>query len=177
GGHVHAVGLHPGVEGIGAGAVAGAHRYQSSARAGDRPSADAFDAWMQANGVHVATGKPATPASSALPPAAAAAGGTDDSRPLVQASTPTPSPSSAASVAAAASQVQLQVASFSSRDNAQKALARLQAAGIRTASVSDIVQGGRTWWRLRVGADSTAADNLSGRIAALGFGQPQVVRE
>lgn len=72
----------------------------------------------------------------------------------------------------------LQVASFSSRDNAARAMGQLSSAGIVGASLSDIVSGGRTLWRLRVPAsDPTTAAELAGRIAGLGFGSPQIVRD
>jgi len=72
----------------------------------------------------------------------------------------------------------LQVASFSSRDNAARALGQLSSAGIAGASLSDIVSGGRTLWRLRVPAsDHDSAAELAGRIAGLGFGRPQLVRD
>ena len=72
----------------------------------------------------------------------------------------------------------LQVASYASRDNAERALARLNAADITGAQISDIVSKGRTLWRLRVGAaDAASAEALATRIAVLGFGQPQRVRE
>ena len=70
------------------------------------------------------------------------------------------------------------MASFSSRDNAARALGQLSSAGIVGASLSDIVSGGRTLWRLRVPAhDQNNATELAGRIAGLGFGVPQVVRD
>jgi len=89
------------------------------------------------------------------------------------------STASAASVPAALPPaLQLQVASFSSRDNADRALARLLAAGISDARLSDASSQGRVLWRLRVGApDPAAAEALAGRIVGLGFGRPQVVRE
>ncbi|MNN28975.1 RlpA-like protein precursor [compost metagenome] len=72
----------------------------------------------------------------------------------------------------------LQVASFSSRDNAARALGQLSSAGIAGATLSDIVSGGRTLWRLRVPAsDQATAAELAGRIAGLGFGSPQIVRD
>lgn len=72
----------------------------------------------------------------------------------------------------------LQVASFSNRDNATRALAQLGSAGIAGATLSDVVSGGRTLWRLRVGADDlAAAAELAARIAGLGFGKPQIVRD
>lgn len=144
-----------------------AARYQAAARPGDAPSADGFEAWMQANGVRVATGKPGSPASVSAAAAASTA-------------VPPPAPASAVPQAAAASSpaVQLQVASFSSRDNADRALARLTAAGIADARLSDVPSQGRTLWRLRVGApDAATAEALAGRIAGLGFDRPRVVRE
>jgi rare lipoprotein A len=150
-------------------------------------SADRFSAWMQTQGVHVATGKPGTPVASAsqagadAKPAAVAA-----ARPAVApaaASKPArPAPRATESTSGgygeAAMAVLLQVASFASRDNAEKAVARLVAAGIPTASLSDVIAGGRTLWRVRVGAaDNDGADALASRITGLGFSRPQVVRE
>jgi len=41
-----------------------------------------------------------------------------------------------------------------------------------------VIAGGRTLWRVRVGAaDNAGADALAARIAGLGFSRPQVVRE
>ncbi|MCL7715024.1 septal ring lytic transglycosylase RlpA family protein [Stenotrophomonas mori] len=74
--------------------------------------------------------------------------------------------------------VLLQVASFSSRENATRALGRLSSAGIHGGILSDVVAGGRTLWRLRVPADDLAmAAELAGRIAGLGLGSPQIVRD
>ncbi|WP_256050545.1 SPOR domain-containing protein, partial [Xanthomonas translucens] len=72
----------------------------------------------------------------------------------------------------------LQVASFANRENANRALSQLASAGIVGASVSDIVSGGRTLWRLRVAAeDHGRATELASRIAGLGFGRPQIVKD
>ena len=143
-------------------------RYHVTAEKDVAPSADEFEAWMQSHGVRVATGKPATPASA---PAAMVA----------RASSPQAIPPASVSMTTAAvspSDVQLQVASFASRENADRALARLNAAGIDRASLSDVDNNGRKLWRLRVGAtDHAAASEIAGRIAGLGFGQPQLVRE
>ncbi len=87
----------------------------------------------------------------------------------------TPAPGPAARALGA---ILLQVASFSSRDNATRALGQLNAAGIAGATLSDVVSGGRTLWRLRVPADDLAkATELAGRIAGLGFGSPQLVHD
>ena len=84
----------------------------------------------------------------------------------------------AAPVALPPDPVVVQVASFSTRPNAERALAQLQAAGIEGGQLLDFVINGQTWWRLRVGpvAGATAA-GLADRIAGLGFGQPQLLRE
>ena len=74
--------------------------------------------------------------------------------------------------------VTLQVASFSTRPNAESALARLRAAGIAGAQVSDFVVDGRTFWRVRIGPVSGSdALGLAERVSGLGFGQPQWLRE
>jgi len=126
---------------------------------GTATTAQGFEQWMQANGVRVATGKPGGAATPVVATAVSA--------PAPPASTPAvPSP------------LQLQVASFSSRDNADRALARLAAAGIADARLTDVPGNGGTLWRLRVGApDAATAEALAGRIAGLGFGRPQLVRE
>lgn len=148
-------------------------------------NADNFDTWMKTQGVRVATGKPAAavqrPAGVATAPVAApvavAAVKAADvaARPLK--SEPVPVPAKAPSVAEAAlGDILLQVASFASRENANRALSQLASAGIAGASVSDIVSGGRTLWRLRVNArDHANASEISQRIAGLGFGRPQIV--
>lgn len=142
-----------------------AARYHVPAKAGDVPSAAGFEAWMKANGVRVASGKPGAPAvvpAGASPSVAPA---------VAQVAVAAP----AATLPAA---LQLQVASFSSRDNADRALARLTAAGIADARLSDVPGADRPLWRLRVGAaDAASAEALAGRIASLGFGRPQIVRE
>ena len=93
----------------------------------------------------------------------------------------TPVPHSSASPVVAGTSIPsgpvLQVASFSSLDNARRALERLAAAGIAGARLDDVVAGGRTWWRLRVAAGGADAMELAGRIAGLGFGTPQLVRD
>jgi rare lipoprotein A len=146
-------------------------RYHVTPQLDKKPTADEFDAWMSSRGVRVATGKPVAAESrpaSAAPAAVEAARAT----PPAAAARPAPVP------ARSNGDLQLQVASFASRENADRALARLSAAGIARASLSDVASNGRTLWRLRVNAaDQAAATELAGRIAGLGFGQPQIVRE
>ena len=146
-------------------------RYHVTPQLERKPTADEFDAWMSSRGVRVATGKPAAVVnrSASAGPAAVQVART---APPTAAVRPDPEP------ARSNDDVQLQVASFASRENADRALARLSAAGIASASLSDVASNGRTLWRLRVDAtDQAAATELAGRIAGLGFGQPQVVRE
>lgn len=144
-----------------------AARYHVPGKAGDTPSADGFEAWMKANGVRVASGRPGTPAAAAIGGAV-----------LPVAATPVPEAAPVMASKPLSSALQLQVASFSSRDNADRALARLVAAGIADARLSDVPGAVRPLWRLRVGAtDAASAEALAGRIASLGFGRPQIVRE
>lgn len=107
---------------------------------------------------------------SELPPAAPA-------RPAAVVAT-VPAPAANPTLSQQVGTVLLQVASFASRDNATRALGQLSTAGIVGASISDIVSGGRTLWRLRVPAsDHASAAELAGRIVGLGFGSPQIVKE
>ncbi len=110
-------------------------------------------------GVRIATGKP-TRLDGA--PAAAAAG----------------EPSATAATDPKGNDVTLQVASFSTRDNADRALAMLRDAGIDDAQLQGATANGQQVWRLRVGPlDADSVPVLSSRIAGLGFGAPQRVRE
>ena len=168
------------------GAEAYRYRVADSAKPG---SADNFDRWMRDNNVRVATGKPAAPVVTAAGRQSPEAGrqslaaGRQSDKPAA-----TARPSAMATAAAAApsptlsekvlGNVLLQVASFASRDNATRAQGQLTAAGIVGATISDIAAGGRTLWRLRVPANDHAnATELAGRIAGLGFGAPQIVKE
>lgn len=163
----------------------GSRRYQVIPDTKNPASADRFDAWMQANGVRVATGKPAAPAPTGTQATAVSTtiASPAPSRAVVPTSTAV-TPAGASSIApgviprALGAPLQLQVGSFASRENADRALARLVAAGIAGASLSDVQSNGRVLWRLRVGAtDPAGADELAGRIAKLGFGRPQLVRD
>jgi rare lipoprotein A len=144
------------------GAASQDHRFDMR-QDGKAMSAAEFDAWMRARRVRIATGKPGKPDAAGAAPA------------MVQAD-PVREPSPAA-VVPSAGDVVLQVASFAARANADRALALLQGAGI-AASLSDGDANGQRVWRLRVGplADSVAPE-LASRIAGLGFGTPQRVRE
>ncbi|MBB5887106.1 septal ring lytic transglycosylase RlpA family protein [Xanthomonas sp. F1] len=174
-------------------------RYRVQDAPGRVGDADRFDAWMKSRGVRVATGKPTAPAPSvaaastpvrgsrgtaAVTPTAAPAAAAQS----VAVATPTPAtparavataePRAEADSARGPLGILLQVASFASRENANRALSQLASAGIVGASISDIVSGGRTLWRLRVAAeDHGRAAELASRIAGLGFGRPQIVKD
>ena len=161
-----------------AGTSASANDYRFDMRQdGKAMSADEFDAWMKTRRVRVATGRPAPgpgqPQASRQPAALAT---------VVE---PPPAPGQAAAVMAAAlgtvapvTGVTLQVASFSARGNADRALAMLHGAGIDGARLNDANANGQKVWRLRVGPlDASNAPELAARIASLGFGQPQRVRD
>lgn len=78
----------------------------------------------------------------------------------------------------AAGPIVLQVASFSTHDNATRALARLQDAGIEAARLHDGLSNGRKVWRLRVGPLAAAGETeLAARIVGLGFNPPQRVHD
>jgi rare lipoprotein A len=128
-------------------------------------------------------------AVSSLPPSAPPVRSTVPAPAVVASTTPravAPAPVRSASTTPAAPSlsqqvvgaVMVQVASFSSRDNANRAMGQLNAAGIVVATISDIAAGGRTLFRLRVPAsDHASAAELAGRIAGLGLGSPQIVKD
>lgn len=145
---------------------------------GKAMTAAEFDAWMRARRVRVATGQPGQPDAPSKTTTAAS--------PVAAMSATLPSPQSAAPARVAAvsptatkaGDVTLQVASFASQQNAGRALAMLQGAGIGAARLQDAQVNGQKVWRLRVGPlDGTAATELSSRIAGLGFGAPRIVRD
>lgn len=153
-------------------------RYRASAKPGGPVSADAFDAWMRERGVHVATGKPSVPTAASAPSAVAANAVLPAEAAAPHPIAPAPIPAAAPGVAEGlVGDLMLQVASFASRENADRALGRLSAAGIAGATLSDIQSGGRTMWRLRVRSAQPDFTELAGRIARLGFGMPKPVRE
>ena len=151
------------------------YRYRVVPDKNQPPSADRFDAWLKSRGLQVVDGKvvPVATATNVDASSAAAA-----SPKAVQAIANAGSAAPVSGSVATAQAIVLQVGSFASRDNAERALARLTAANVGGARISDVESNGRILWRLRVGApDAASADALAGRIASLGFGQPQRVRE
>ena len=135
-------------------------------------SANEFDAWMKARRVRVATGRPGTPDAPSAAPA-------PTMTPAVAAAAPASTvPTPAQGAVASGDAVTLQVAAFSARANADRALAMLQGAGIDEARLHDSDSHGQKVWRLRVGPlPAGRASELAARIQGLGFGQPQRVRE
>jgi rare lipoprotein A len=65
----------------------------------------------------------------------------------------------------------VQVAAFAERDNAQRTLTRLQAAGLDNSSIASPVEGRSHLYRVRVGPVHSVADfdAVAARLAALGF--------
>ena len=130
-------------------------------------SAERFDAWMREREVRVATGRP----MPVEPPAVAVEALPAPAAPVRAAPAPAPLPGIGAPVT-------LQVASFSTRDNAHRALATLQAAGIAQAQVLGAQVAGQPVWRLRVGPLAAHLESdLIARLAGLGFGSARRVRE
>ena len=147
-------------------------------------SADEFDAWMQSRRVRVATGKPGkpdpqpAPADAKVAAAAPAAIAPPPPSPVNAAALVAASTAAPAAPAASADDVTLQVASFANQQNAQHALAMLQGASIAQVRLFDADVNGKKIWRLRIGPVAAAqAPELAARIAGLGFGQPQRVRD
>ncbi|MFC3551331.1 septal ring lytic transglycosylase RlpA family protein [Lysobacter cavernae] len=173
--------------------VAGSEHRFDMLQNGKAMTAEEFDAWMKARQVRVATGQatPAAPPRKLTRAEARALAKREKAaaRALVAAegapaqAPPPPSPAKAAAVMAAAApasaaDVVLQVASFSARANADRALSMLRGAGINDAQLHDASANGQKVWRLRVGPlQATRAPELAARIVGLGFGQPQRVRD
>lgn len=152
---------------------------------GKAMTADQFDAWMKARRARVATGKAGKPDpyGSAAPRALAAA---DRTSPAPAAETvaaaheadQAPPPQAVVPTVSTGPGVVLQVAAFGARANAERALSMLRGAGVQGARMIDAVSNGKPVWRVRVGpVENTRVAELSARVADLGFGQPQVVRE
>ncbi len=185
-GRVEVRALTPGSDNLQAGNSRRARRERAAVAAATAPAATPTRAVAAASPSHMDQLVEKLPAVQTAPPAAAAgaraatthAAGSTPEVVTVQALAPAPAADKPDPAARALGAILLQVASFSSRDNAARALGQLSSAGIAGATLSDIVSGGRTLWRLRVPAsDQSTAAELAGRIAGLGFGNPQIVRD
>ncbi|WP_133500414.1 septal ring lytic transglycosylase RlpA family protein [Cognatilysobacter terrigena] len=169
------------------------YRYATAANAGASDT-QRFDAWMKERGIHVATGTPtvvaSADASSGVTPRVNAAVSTTVTSPAPTATAPpviapmstatapiaptTSAPTATLGVASSGA-ITLQVASFSTRDNADRALATLRGAGIADARVFDAVAKGQPIWRLRVGPLPASAEaELAARLRGLGFAAQRV---
>lgn len=126
-------------------------------------SADEFERWMQTRGIRFAAGKP----GEAKPVAA------ESAEPRM--ADPPPEP---ATNAQQGDGVLLQLASFSARDNAERARDTLQAGGVEALRIDEAKVNGQSVWRLRIGPVSASrVQELSARAADLGFGSAQIVRD
>lgn len=135
--------------------------------------ADEFERWMQEKGIRFASGTSGAPGGSRPvgggPNAAAA------DAPVVAAA-PSPATIVSAAAPAVADAVLLQLASFSARDNAERAREKLQGGGIDALRIDEGQANGQAVWRLRVGPVPKArVAELSARAADLGFGSVQIV--
>ncbi len=162
-------------------------RFQMS-RDGRAMTADDFDAWMAERhisivGGHVVRNAPEGAKASAQATAAAVPAPAPTGAPATSNTVPAAAPASAATAGVIQASdvgegVVLQVASFTARDNADRALATLRGAGIAAANLHDGMANGRQVWRVRVGPlEAAAANGLASRIAGLGFGTPQRVKD
>jgi len=148
------------------------NRFRMVAEDGRVRSADEFDAWMRERQARYDAARTAAAGPAVVPPASAPAATVAAAAPAAAA---TAAPASAP--VAAGSGTTLQVGVFSVRDNAERTLAALRAAGI-AAHLQDVTVADRRLWRVRVGPVAAAAlAGLSSRVAGLGLGMPQVVRE
>ncbi|AXK72944.1 septal ring lytic transglycosylase RlpA family protein [Lysobacter sp. TY2-98] len=163
------------------------YRYATSTT-GTAADSQRFDAWMKERGIHVATGKPTviastdaktggrTAAASVSTPAAPRDAAPSIDSPAVTPPVATaPAPIKPAPALDTADAITLQVASFSTRDNADRALAALRGAGIADARLFDAVAKGQPIWRLRVGPLPASAEaELAARLRGLGFAAQRV---
>jgi len=155
-------------------------RFRLVADDGRVRSADEFDTWMRERQARIdaAPGKLAVAAAaqSSAPAPSAMPGATSTTTSTAATAQAAPPPSSVAGTSGDG--VLLRVGGFSVRDNAERALAALQGAGIGAAHLQDVTVSQRRLWRLRVGPVAAAAlAELSSRVSGLGLGMPQIVRE
>ena len=118
---------------------------------------------------------PPPPATAA--PAASTAGVA--ALPAVVAITPVPSSTVPAQPGSstAAPQIFLQVGAYADKDNADRAVSKLSAAGLSHAFALPVTEGTRTLYKVRIGPlpDVDAVDKLSSQVAGLGFQDVQIV--
>ena len=138
-------------------------------------SADDFEHWMQAQGIRVATGvaRPANDSAAAEPPAVAPSA----AAPSVSVAEAEAAPPAASAPVAATGRI-VQIASFGTRENAERARDRLRDGGIEGVRIDEASANGHPVWRVRVGPLPDAElPELSARAADLGFRSLQIVRD
>jgi rare lipoprotein A len=83
------------------------------------------------------------------------------------------------SVESPAAALYVQAAAFADRDNAQRTLARLQAAGLSNASIVSPVEGRSHLYRVRLGPVRSVAefDAVAARLATLGFADARLASD
>lgn len=156
-------------------------------------SADEFERWMQAQGIRIASGRPA----SGTVPSTTAPSTTMSATPAVEVATPTalpvaetipargeslppvaPAPAAGPSPAGDASGVLLQFGAYGERANAERARDRLLAGGFDDARLDETEVNGRRIWRVRIGpVAAERVPELSARSTDLGIGPAQIVRD
>lgn len=138
--------------------------------------ADEFERWMREKGIRFASGTSASEAPGASRPVG---GGPTAAAPEAPVVATAPLPATTMPVAAApalADAVLLQLASFSARDNAERAREKLQGGGIEALRIDEGQANGQPVWRLRVGPVPKArVAELSARAADLGYDSVQIV--
>jgi rare lipoprotein A len=128
--------------------------------------ADEFERWMRDQGIRFASGSPA-----AAPPVASQA-------PVAVASVASVAPVAVAGGEPDAAGVLLQLGAYSARENAERARERLAAAGIEALRIDEAMVNDQPVWRLRIGPVPEArVQELSARVADLGFDSAQIVRD
>ncbi|GAB2510391.1 septal ring lytic transglycosylase RlpA family protein [Lysobacter humi (ex Lee et al. 2017)] len=162
--------------------AANGHRFDMQ-QGGRTSTAGEFDAWMGQRGVRIATGRPAPVMAPSVASVDAPAPAAPQSVRAAPATAPAPvfvpvqAPAPIAAPGATGGIV-LQLASFASRDNADRALATLRQAGIAEARLHDALSNGQPVWRLRVGPLTAEAEPaLVARLAGLGFAAPRRVHD
>jgi rare lipoprotein A len=151
--------------------------------------AEEFERWMQEKGIRFASGTSASGTSASGAPADVDTRVAVASRPVgggplaraepvvVASAAPVAAPvAAAAAPVVGADGVLLQLASFSARDNAERAHGRLRDAGVESLRIDEGQANGQPVWRLRVGPVPKArVAELSARAADLGFDAVHVV--
>jgi rare lipoprotein A len=136
------------------------------------PAATAIDRLVAALPIAAAGASERPPVSSAL--AESSPSPASPGMPGMPSPASGPSPAPAPTVEAPPPGITFQVATFADRGNADRALARVNAAGIAGARLEDGLSAGRAVWRLRIGPVAAAdAEGLAARLQGLGFGAPQ----